>query len=247
MRLIRIPCLVLLAVLLLGLPARADDAETLYADLLRQAVSDGLVDYQILKAREGQLDAYLAAQAAVDPASLDKGSRIAFYINLYNAATLKLILEYSPGIRSIKEAGSLVRSPWKRKFIRLSGQTVSLDHIEHGLLRPEARDPRIHFAVNCASKSCPPLAAAPYRGDTLDSALDAATRAFVNNPGNTYFMGDTLHVSRIFDWYADDFGGEPGVWDFIRRHADPALARPMDGAMRRRLVYDPYDWSLNGR
>uniref|UniRef100_I2Q0C2 DUF547 domain-containing protein n=1 Tax=Desulfovibrio sp. U5L TaxID=596152 RepID=I2Q0C2_9BACT len=239
--------LALCLVLLTAASGRAGDPAALYADLLRAAVTDGRVDYKALKAREGQLDAFLAAQAAADPSVLDRNGQIAFYINLYNAATLKLVLTRYPGIRSIKDAGSLFTSPWKQPFIRLAGRVVSLDDIEHGILRPRFHDPRVHFAVNCASKSCPPLAAVPYAGPTLDAALDAAARNFINDPRNTSFSDGTLRVSRIFDWYAADFGGEAGVWDFLRRHADPDLARRMDAATSRRLAYAAYDWSLNGQ
>ncbi len=234
-------------VLALAVPAGAADRDAPYAALLAAHVRGGVVDYAGLKKDEARLSAYLDALAAVDPAALSRQDRFAYYVNVYNAWTLKLILEHYPGIRSIKEAGSLLRSPWKRALVRLWAGTVSLDDVEHGILRPEFRDPRVHFAVNCASKSCPPLADAPYAGETLDAALDAAARNFVNDPANTFFGDGTLHVSRIFDWYAEDFGGPEGVWAFIRRFAAPPLAGAMDAAGRRDLAYTPYDWSLNGR
>jgi len=224
-----------------------EPAETIYGQLLSQYVKDGTVDYAGLKIQEKHLDASLESLASIDPASLNRDDQLAYYINCYNFWTLKLILEHYPGIRSIKEAGSLFRSPWKRKFVRLAGGVVSLDEIEQGILRPRFGDPRVHFAINCASKSCPPLAAVPYRGDTLDAALEAATSSFINTPGNTYFKNGSLHVSRIFDWYAEDFGGEKGVWEFVRRYAGPELARQMDAATDHTLAYTDYDWSLNGK
>ncbi|WP_029458516.1 DUF547 domain-containing protein [Solidesulfovibrio alcoholivorans] len=227
--------------------SRAADRDAPYAALLAAHVADGVVDYAGLKKDEATLDNYLAALAAVDPAALSGPERFAYYINVYNAWTLKLILEHYPGIRSIKDAGNLFRSPWQRAFVRLRAGTVSLDDVEHGILRPQFHDPRVHFAVNCASKSCPPLAGAPYAGATLDAALDAAARACINNPANTFFKDGTLHVSRIFDWYGEDFGGPEGVWRFIRRYAAPPLAAAMDAAGRHELAYTPYDWSLNGR
>ncbi len=235
-------------VLLTAIVALAgQDRDAPYAALLAAHVHDGVVDYAGLKGREKELDAYLEALTRVDPASLNREERFAYYINVYNAWTLKLILEHYPGIGSIKEAGSLLRSPWKRTFVRLKSGTVSLDDVEHGLLRPQFRDPRVHFAVNCASVSCPPLASAPYEGAGLDAALDAAARRFINNPANTFVKDGTLHVSRIFDWYGDDFGGRQGVWAFVRRYADPELAGKMDAAKEQDLAYLPYDWSLNGR
>lgn len=244
-RIVLLTAMVLLLALAVSVPAVAGD-DAGYGRLLARHVADGRVDYAGLKKEEAQLDAALEAMARVDPAALSPQAQFAYYINVYNAWTLKLILEHYPGIHSIKEAGSFFRSPWKRQFVRLRDGVVSLDDIEHGILRPRFHDPRVHFAVNCASKSCPPLADAPYRGETLDAQLNAATRAFVNDPKNTFFKDGALHVSRIFDWYGEDFGGEPGVWAFIRRFADAPLAREMDAAPRHELVYDPYDWSLNG-
>lgn len=234
--------------LLLAVPVRAQtDRDAPYAALLARFVHDGVVDYAGLKGSETQLDAYLDVLAQTDADALSRDAQFAFYINAYNAWTLKLILEHYPGIRSIKDAGSFFRSPWKRDFVRLRAGTVSLDDIEHGILRPRFHDPRVHFAVNCASKSCPPLAGLPYRGATLDAMLDAVTRAFLNNPANTFFKDGRLHVTRIFDWYGEDFGGPAGVWAFVRRFAAPPLAAQMDAATDRTLVYTPYDWSLNGR
>lgn len=234
---------------LLCLPATvsraADDAP--YAALLAVYVQNGVADYAGLKKDEARLNAYLDALASTNPETLSPNDRFAYYINAYNAWTLRLILDHYPGISSIKDAGSLFRSPWKQPFVRLAGRTVTLDHIEHDILRPQFRDPRLHFAINCASKSCPPLASRPYEGPTLDAALDAAARSFVNNPAQVFLRDGTLHVSRIFDWYGDDFGGEDGVWRFIRHYAATPLAKAMDAAKDHRLVYTAYDWSLNGR
>ena len=242
-------CLAMLVVLALAaLPAgAAEEGAAGYGALLARFVHNGWVDYKGLKAAQGELDTALAALGHVDAAALPPKAQFAYYINVYNAWTLKLILEHYPGIRSIKDAGSFFRSPWKLSFVRLRDGTYSLDDIEHGILRPRFHDPRMHFAVNCASKSCPPLASAPYDGVTLDAQLDAAARAFIDNPHNVSFKDGTLHVSRIFDWYGEDFGGAAGVWTFIRRFASPSLARDMDAAARHELAYDPYDWALNGK
>ena len=218
-----------------------------YAAVLTAHVRDGGVDYAGLKEQEAFFNAVLEAMAAVDPAVLPPSERIAFYINAYNAWTIKLILDHWPGIRSIKEAGNILRSPWKREFVRLAGKTVSLDAIEHGILRRQYGDARLHFALNCASMSCPPLAGVPYQGQTLNAQLDAQTAAFVNDPAQTFVVDGRLHVSKLFDWYGEDFGGETGVWAFIRRFAGPRLATAMDALADHRLVYADYDWSLNDR
>jgi hypothetical protein len=218
-----------------------------YAVLLANYVSHGVVDYAGLKEHGGHVNRVLDVMASVDPQRLSDADRIAYYINVYNAWTLQLILEHWPGIRSIKEAGSLIRSPWKRKFVRLYTGTVSLDAIEHDILRRTFPDPRIHFALNCASRSCPALAAEPYQGRTLSEQLQARTAAFINNSANTFVRDGRLHVSRIFDWYGEDFGGRDGIWTFIRRSAGPTLAAAMDAVTDRRLVFTEYDWSLNDR
>jgi len=218
-----------------------------YASLLAAHVRDGVVDYAGLKDQEPLVDAVLNDMAAVDTAGLSRQDRIAFYINAYNAWTIKLILEHWPGIRSIKEAGSFFRSPWKRDFVRLDGKTMSLDDIEHGILRRQYSDPRLHFALNCASMSCPPLASVPYDGKDLEAQLNERTKAFINDPTQTFVADGRLHVSKIFDWYGEDFGGEAGAWTFIRRFATPRLATAMDALADHGLVYNEYDWSLNDR
>lgn len=220
---------------------------TVYASLLARYVRDGRVDYAGLKTQEKELAAALYAMGQVVPETLSPKDQFAYYINIYNAWTLKLILDHYPGIRSIKDAGSLLRSPWKQEFVQLHDSIVSLDTIEHGILRRRFHDPRLHFAVNCASKSCPPLVGVPYSGENLDAQLDTAARNFINAPNNTYFKDGVLHVSRLFTWYDEDFGGETGVWTFVRRFADPPLTRQMDATGQHRLAYDAYDWSLNGK
>ena len=120
-------------------------------------VENGVVDYGGFQKDEKQLDQYLAQLGRITTEKLSSPERMAFYINLYNAWTIKLILTRYPDIESIKDTGSLFSSPWSKKIVVLENKKVSLDHIEHDLLRPQFKDPRIHFAVNCASKSCPPL------------------------------------------------------------------------------------------
>ena len=137
--------------------AWADVDNRIYAELLQRYVKDGIVDYRGFKSDEAQLDRYLEILAQVDPQALPSDERFAFYVNAYNAWTIKLILTHYPGIRSIKEAGSLLRSPWKKPLARINGEVLTLDEIEHEILRPRFRDPRVHVAVNCASKGCPPL------------------------------------------------------------------------------------------
>jgi len=228
----------------LAVPARADDS--LYAALLERYVHAGVVDYAGLKADESRLDAYLAELEHTDAAALGLEDRKAFYINAYNAWTLKLILTGWPGVKSIKDLGGLFSGPWSRELVRIEGKVLTLDEVEHGILRkPPFTDPRIHFAVNCASKSCPPLRSEPYDGARLDEQLDDATREFINAPGNTVVDGELVWVSKIFDWYGEDFGDAP--LNFVRRYARGGLMEQLDAlGDQARVRFLDYDWSLNG-
>lgn len=216
----------------------------LYADLLSAYVHDGVVDYQGFAADEGKLDAYLDFLASLDPGMMPRNEKFAFYINAYNAWTIKLILTKYPDLTSIKDLGSFFSSPWKKKICRINGRMLSLDEIEHDILRPEFQDPRVHFAINCASKSCPKLISEPYDGQILDSQLDAVTKGFINNPERNYLSGTTLYVSKIFKWFKEDFTS--GVLAFFLAHASGELKRSLlANADTITIKYLDYDWSLN--
>jgi hypothetical protein len=149
-----------------------------------------------------------------------------------------------PGINSIKEIGNFFSNPWSRKFIALEKKTVSLDYIEHKILRPEFKDPRVHFAVNCASKGCPRLRDEPYEGDILDDQLDAQAREFINDERNTFIKAEKLFISKIFKWFEDDFSGNPLA--FIRQYASKDLGETLNASGKKVTIhYLDYDWSLN--
>lgn len=218
---------------------------TLLGDLLAKHVRDGVVDYAGFKAEEKKLDQYLSVLEHTDPDALGREEQFAFYINAYNAWTIKLILTGYPGVKSIKELGSIFQSPWKKEIARINGRALTLDDIEHKILRPTFKDPRVHFAINCAAKSCPPLLPEPYRGEALDSQLSRVTRDFINTPGNHRLEGDTLWVNSIFKWFAEDFNDDPG--GFYRKYAQGELKRALDEKRDRlRVKFLDYDWSLNG-
>jgi hypothetical protein len=229
-------------------PAQSPVPLAPYSMLLRQYVQNGSVDYAGLKAEAKRLDTYLNFLAHVEPAALSEPDQKAFYVNLYNAWTLKLVLTRYPKISSIKETGTLLKSPWKTPLVRLGGQTLTLDEVENGILRARFKDPLVHFALNCASRSCPPLRAEPYEGSRLEDQFADQARAFLNDPTRNRVEGDTLYLSRIFDWYAKDFGGPRGVLAFLRRYAGPELKAGLDRlGPEPRIQYLDYDWSLNGR
>ncbi len=218
----------------------------IYGDLLAKYLADGKVDYRGFQSEEARLDAYLAQLAEVDVDTLGRDEQFAFYANAYNAWTIKLILTGYPGVESIKDFGSLLRSPWKKPLVRLRDGVLTLDEVEHDILRARFQDPRVHFAVNCAAKSCPPLYPEPFTGDRLDAQLDDATRSFVNDPSQARLEGDRLFVSRIFKWFGEDFDNDP--LSFYLQYAEGPLAERLEARKDAIEVrYLDYDWSLNER
>lgn len=224
--------------------ANNDIDNRIYASLLKKHVINNRVNYDGFKKDEKLLDEYLAILSHTNVKSLSKNSRFAFYINAYNAFTIKLVLTKYPGINSIKEIGSFFSNPWDKKFILLQKRTVSLDHIEHGILRSKFKDPRIHFAINCASKSCPPLLDEPYESQTLETQLDAQAKKFINNKKNTIIKNNTLFISKIFQWFKEDFSDNPLF--FIKGYASGELKEKLNSAESNiKINHLNYDWSLN--
>ena len=217
----------------------------LYTDLLSKFVKNGFVDYQGLKKEEAQLNRYLGQLEKTDVEELSRPEQFAFYVNAYNAWTIKLILSAYPGIQSIKDLGTLFKSPWKKKIVRIKGQVLTLDNIEHDILRKRFKDPRVHFAVNCASKGCPPLRSEAYRGGILNRQLDQMARAFINDPARNRLDGRTLYVSKIFKWFAEDF--DDNIVDYFLKYAQGNLKKQLETGRREiKIEYLNYDWSLNG-
>ncbi|MEO7917173.1 MAG: DUF547 domain-containing protein [Dokdonella sp.] len=221
--------------------------------------SDGsasVVDYAGFESDRKKLQGYLSSASAVPEATFSrwaKADRIAFLINVYNAATVELVLTKYPDLKSIKDIGGLFGSPWKKDVLNLLGNERSLDGIEHDLIRGAADfdEPRIHFAVNCASIGCPALRPEAYVGSRLDSQLgDQANRFLRDRSRNHYAAGPGLKVSKIFDWYGKDFEAHAGgVNHFLAGHAD---ALGLDKAATTKLEsddlpisYSDYDWKLN--
>jgi len=224
--------------------AKNDIDNQIYASLLKKHVIDKRVNYDGFKKDEKLFDEYLAILSNTDAKSLSQNSQFAFYINVYNAFTIKLVLTKYPGINSIKEIGGFFSNPWSKKFILLQGRTVSLDYIEHDILRPRFKDPRVHFAINCASKSCPPLRDEPYEGSILELQLDSQVKDFINDNKNSFVKDNTLFISKIFKWFEEDFSNNPLL--FIKRYASGDLKEKLNSSGENlKINYLDYNWALN--
>jgi len=242
-------CLLLAGMLMILAPQAGADMTVdnrPYAELLDKHTRDGLVDYASFKPDHPKLKAYLRYLEGIDPDDLSRDDAFAYYLNLYNAATIDLVLDNYPGIDSIKDIGGFFGNPWKIEFITLKGKMVHLDHVEHEVLRPLYKDPRLHFAVNCASLGCPPLYAKPFEGQTLDATLDELTRQNMADPAHTRLEGDNLYVSKVFDWFGEDWGGKEDKIAFVRKYSPSDQAAEIDRLGNRLdLKYSDWDWTLN--
>jgi hypothetical protein len=202
----------------------------------------------VTTADRATLEAYLAGLAATRVTGLGHGEQRAFWINLYNALTVRVVLDHYPvdSIRDIDiSPGLLADGPWGAYLIEVEGEPLSLDDIEHRILRPIWHDPRLHYVVNCASLGCPDLPPHAMTAENAEQMLDAAARGYVNHPRGAGFEADgELVVSSLYAWYGEDFGGsDAAIIDHLRRYADPALAGRLAGAGE--IADDAYDWTLN--
>ena len=198
--------------------------------------SSGQVSYRSIKANTTPLNDYLAELEQYPPlSSWDRNTAMAYWINAYNAYTIKLIINNYP-VSSIKDIDG--GNPWATKWIKIGGQTYSLNQIENDILRPRYGDARIHFAVNCAAASCPPLYNRAFTAENLNGTLQRLTRKFVNNKDYNTIAAKRIEISKIFDWYGSDFGS---VVDYINGYTDTALNS--DTA----VAFKEYDWKLNGQ
>lgn len=214
--------------------------------------------YAGMAADHAALKAYLAQLSAVPAAAFEafgKPQQMAFLINAYNAFTVELILSQYPKLESIRDLGGFLSKPWSIRNVPLLGRTMTLDEIEHDTLRARGRydDPRIHFAVNCASVGCPMLREEAYVADRLEAQLEEQAARFMADRSRNRYAGGKLEVSRIFDWYGKDFAlGHKGIASlpaFMARHADRLADAPADRERIRSqtvpLSFLDYDWKLN--
>ncbi len=259
--------MLLLALFAIAAPVAAfDHGHAAWNELLQRHVrwdangSASAVDYAGFAADHVALRAYLESLSAVtvdEATRYDRVQRRAFLINAYNAFTVELVLTRWPRLASIKDLGGLFSSPWRQRFFDLLGESRHLDDLEHGLIRGAADfdEPRVHFALNCASIGCPGLRPEAYVPESLVAQLEDQTQRFLRDRSrNRYDPGTgTLAVSKIFDWYGEDFergfGGTRSVAGFLARHAQQLSSEPdaqaRIAAGNVELQFLDYDWRLN--
>lgn len=232
----------LLTAVLLALPSQAAEPDyKLWQELLSRHYDPARgMNYKALKADKPSLDRLRNQMAAVDVAALSRPEQLAYWINLYNINVVGVVADNYP-VESIRDISTdpIVRlNVFKKPYVRTRSGEMSLDDVEHKKIREGFKDPRIHFAINCAAESCPPIRAEPYTGARIDQQLDDQTRKFLN--ATVRVQGDTVRVTRILDWFKDDFeqwGG--GTIPFLNKY----LSRKI--GTKAKIEYDDYSWKLN--
>jgi hypothetical protein len=194
-----------------------------------------------------QLDDYLAMLQSVPVSTLNRDQQFAFWLNLYNAQTIRIVLDHLP-IKSIRDIdispGLFADGPWDAALIKIEGESLTLNDIEHRILRPLWQDPRIHYAVNCASIGCPDLQPRAFTTPELQDQLDTAARVFINTQRGVTVDGDQVIISSLYDWFYEDFGGsDVALISHLKRYAGPALKERLEPVSK--ISGDRYDWSLN--
>ena len=198
------------------------------------------------------LQSYIDRLESIAVSELNRDEQMAYWLNLYNAVTVELILEHYPvdSIQDINISGSAFnRHPWDAELVEVEGEELTLNDIEHRIIRPIWQDPRIHYAVNCASIGCPNLPPIPFSAETYDTMFDEAAREYLTHPRGVRFEGDVLHLSSIFDWYSEDWDDSLRVIvDHILEYSEGRTERRLrefaDEGYDGRVKYE-YDWALN--
>lgn len=208
---------------------------SLWTTALKEYVDvEGKVNYSDWKKDTKLLDDYISSLEENPPAEYwTKNDSLAYFINAYNAVTVKLILDYYP-LKSIRK----LVTPWRFKRFKLNDKKISLNHIEHQILR-KMKEPRIHFAINCASVSCPKLRNRAYYAHSMEQQLEEVTKGFINDPKRNQLNQQEMVISRIFQWFGGDFGSKKERHAFIRKYAN----QPID--INAKVRFLNYDWQLN--
>ena len=213
----------------------------LWDDLLRRFCQGGRVDYGgIHREARSELDGYVKHLGSHKPPR-DKKARLAFYLNAYNALVIKKVVDGWPGFKGVKTVPGF----FKRLQHTVGGRKVTLDQLENKIIRPTFKDPRIHFALVCGARSCPPLRCRAFAGGSLDKVLEALTRRFINSSLGVREEGQKFHISRLFEWYKEDFVAASGsVGKYLSRY-HKTHAEALAG--QKTFSYQPYSWTLNKR
>lgn len=206
-----------------------------WTNFLKKHVSnEGAVDYKSIKANDAELTAYLNQFVEISPkASWSKNEILAYWINAYNAFTIKLIIDNYP-TESIKN----IKNPWDQEFIPVNKKMLSLNYIEHEILR-EMNEPRIHFAIVCASASCPKLQNEAFIAEKLDQQLTTVTKEFLNDASKNNIQKDTAEISKIFKWFSKDFKENGTLIDFLNTYSRVTISSDA------KINYMDYSWELN--
>ncbi|PZX61071.1 uncharacterized protein DUF547 [Algoriphagus ratkowskyi] len=228
-----------------GMADTSPPSHKAWNELLKANVSaDGKVNYKGFIKDKAKLETYLKSisENAPDRKTWSKDEQLAYWINAYNAFTVKLITDNYP-VKSIKDLGPKLKIPmikdvWHYKFFKIAGQESSLDEIEHSILRKEFEEPRIHFAVNCASISCPPLLNEAFEAKTIDEQLDKVAKNFINSSRNK-ITPDAIQISSIFSWFKGDFTKKGSLTEFLNKYSKVKI-KP-----NAKISYLDYDWNLN--
>ena len=212
--------------------------------------SDGINRFAYARLQNADADRqnlrnYLDTMSTIEISNYNRDQQRAYWINLYNAITIDVVVSSYPveSIRDIR-GGFFSAGPWGLKLIKVENEELTLDDIEHRILRPIWKDPRVHYAVNCASIGCPNLQAQAFTADNTESLLQQGAVAFVNHPRGARVTAGKLHVSSIYDWFDVDFGGtDAGVISHLREYANADLKAALDRVDK--IHNDSYDWSIN--
>mgnify|MGYP005848381313 CR=1 FL=1 len=229
-----------------SIAADFDQSHAIFDGVLKQYVKNARVDYVALKAHPQDLNRYLDQVAAVSKAEFKKWSepqQIAFLSNAYNAYTLRLIIDHYP-LKSIKDIGSFISGPWDQPVVKLFGETINLNTVEHKILCVDYAEPRLHFVLVCAAKGCPPLRGEAYVGTRLEEQLADQTKQFLAESAKNRIAATerTVYLSPIFKWYGGDFEKKSGSVLTALKSYWPEKATATDGF---KIRYTDYDWSLN--
>ena len=255
MHLVRLTTALLITLAVFSAPAFAAEPDyKLWQDLLAKHYDPARgMDYKGLQQDKASLDRLRQQMATVDAAALSRPEQLAYWINLYNVSVVGVVVDNYP-VESIRDISTdlLARlNVFKKPYVQVRGGTISLDDVENQKIREGFKDPRIHFAINCAAESCPPIRPEPFTGARVSQQLDDQARKFLNGPHGVRLEQDgdelILHVTKILDWFKDDFEGwGGGTIPFLRKYLTADKVKRIDAAKGKvDLEFDEYSWKLN--